>query len=442
MKIQLSDHFTYKKLIRFTFPSIVMMLFTSIYSVVDGLFISNVVGETAFASINLIFPYCMIFGAIGSLFGVGGSALVALVRGQGDDDRANRIFSMLIYAVIVLGIVLAIVSELFLPTAARLFGATGEMLHNCITYGRIMLFTLPAFMLQYGFQSFMITAERPQLGPLFTVVAGVTNMILDWLFIAVFRWGLVGAAAATCTGQCVGGIGPLCYFLFARKCPLKLVKTRFMPKEFLKAASNGTAECVTQLAMSVVSIVFNAQLLRYIGEYGVSAYGIIMYVNFFFVAVFLGYSMGVAPVFSYHYGTGLKEELQGLFRKSIIMLSIASVLLTALALLASHTVASFFAGYDEEFLAISTKALRLYSLGYIFAGINIFTFNLFAALNNGPLSGFLSALRTVVFQLIAVFVLPLFFGPDGIWLTMLVSDSCLMIISIIVLRRQQPRYGY
>ena len=440
MKIQLSDHFTYKKLIRFTFPSIVMMLFTSIYSVVDGLFISNVVGETAFASINLIFPYCMIFGAIGSLFGVGGSALVALVRGQGDDDRANRIFSMLIYAVIVLGIVLAIVSELFLPTAARLFGATGEMLHNCITYGRIMLFTLPAFMLQYGFQSFMITAERPQLGLLFTVVAGVTNMILDWLFIAVFRWGLVGAAAATCTGQCVGGIGTLCYFLFARKCPLKLVKTRFMPKEFLKAASNGTAECVTQLAMSVVSIVFNAQLLRYIGEYGVSAYGIIMYVNFFFVAVFLGYSMGVAPVFSYHYGTGLKEELQGLFRKSIIMLSIASVLLTALALLASHTVASFFAGYDEEFLA--TKALRLYSLGYIFAGINIFTFNLFAALNNGPLSGFLSALRTVVFQLIAVFVLPLFLGADGIWLTMLVSDSCLLIISIIVLRRQQPRYGY
>ena len=222
MKIQLSDHFTYRKLIRFTFPSIVMMLFTSIYSVVDGLFISNVVGETAFASINLIFPYCMIFGAIGSLFGVGGSALVALVRGQGDDERASRIFSMLIYAVIFLGIVLATVSELFLPAAARLFGATGAMLDNCITYGRILRFTLPAFMLQYGFQSFLITAERPQLGLLFTVAAGVTNMILDWLFIAVLRLGLIGAAAATCIGQCVGGIGPLCYFLFARKCPLKL----------------------------------------------------------------------------------------------------------------------------------------------------------------------------------------------------------------------------
>ena len=442
MKIQLSDHFSYKKLIQFTIPSIVMMLFTSIYGVVDGLFVSNVVGETAFASINLIMPYCMIFSAIGSLFGVGGSALVAMVKGQGKADKANSIFSMLVYSMIGIGIILGIIAQVFLPTAARLFGASEGMMDTCIAYGRIFLMTLPAFLLQYGFQSFLITAERPNLGLAFTAIAGVTNMILDWLFIVVFEWGVAGAAAATCIGQLVGGIGPLLYFIFARNCSLKLVRTRFMPREFLKAASNGAADCITNIAMSVVAIVFNWQLMRYIGEYGVSAYGIIMYVNFVFVAVYLGYAMGVAPVISYHYGTGEKEELQGLYKKSLVMIFVASLALTGIALLTARFIASIFAGYDPEFLAISTSALRLYSLSYFFAGINIFGSNLFAALNNGLISGILSGLRMFVFQLIAVFVLPLILGKDGIWLSMLAAELGVFIITLVVLKRQKARYGY
>ncbi|MBQ3404531.1 MAG: polysaccharide biosynthesis C-terminal domain-containing protein, partial [Oscillospiraceae bacterium] len=423
-------------------PSLVMMLFTSIDAVVDGLFISNIVGETACAALNLIYHSCMLFGAVGSLFGVGGSALVALVKGRGERERANRIFSMLVYSLIVLGLILTVLSQLLLPSAARFFGARGEMLDNCLLYARIFLISLPSFILQYAFQSFLITAERPDLGLAFTVAAGVTNMVLDWLFIAVFRWGVAGASAATCIGQCVGGIGPLLFFIFSRSSSLKLVKAEFMPREFLKSASNGASDFITNIAISLTSIVFNWQLLKYIGEYGVSAYGIIMYVDFVFVAVYLGYSMGVAPVISYHYGTGKKEELRGLFNKSVQLVILASVLLTALALISAKAVARVFAGYDPVFLSISTRALRLYSLSYIFAGINIFCSNLYAALNNGLISGTLSALRLFVFQLIAVYLLPLILGIDGIWLSKLSADLVVFVITLAVLVRQRPRYGY
>ncbi len=442
MKIQLSDHFTYKRLLRFTFPSIVMMLFTSIYSVVDGLFISNIVGETAFAAINLIFPYCMVFSALGSLFGVGGSALVAMVKGQGNDEKGNRIFSMLVWVMIVLGFILMGIAQLFLPAAARLLGATDAMYEISVLYGRIFLITLPAFLLQYGFHSFFITAEKPKLGLAFTVAAGVCNMILDWLFVAVFRWGVAGAAAATCIGQCVGGIGGLVYFIVKRDGALKLVKPSFMPRELGRSASNGMADCIANVAMSLVNMVFNLQLMKYLGEYGVAAFGIIMYVNFVFVAVYLGYSMGVAPVISFHYGAGNTDELKNLFKKSMIMVGAASLSLTALALLTARPVASVFAGYDEAFLTLSAHALRLYATSYILAGFNLFSSNLFAALNNGPVSGLLSGLRIFVFQIAAVLLLPLLFGSDGIWLSMLAAELCVTIVTLAVLGKFRKRYGY
>ena len=442
MKIQLSDHFTYKRLLRFTFPSIVMMLFTSIYSVVDGLFISNIVGETAFAAINLIFPYCMVFSALGSLFGVGGSALVAMVKGQGNDEKGNRIFSMLVWVMIVLGFILMGIAQLFLPAAARLLGATDAMYEISVLYGRIFLITLPAFLLQYCFHSFFITAEKPKLGLAFTVAAGVCNMILDWLFVAVFRWGVAGAAAATCIGQCVGGIGGLVYFIVKRDGALKLVKPAFMPRELGRSASNGMADCIANVAMSLVNMVFNLQLMKYLGEYGVAAFGIIMYVNFVFVAVYLGYSMGVAPVISYHFGAGNREELRGLFKKSMLMVAVASLALTALALATARPVASVFAGYDPAFLDISVRALRLYSLSYFLAGFNMFSSNLFAALNNGPVSGLLSGLRIFVFQIAAVLLLPLAFGSDGIWLAMLAAELCVLAVTLAVLAKYRVRYGY
>ncbi len=442
MKIQLSDHFTYKRLLRFTFPSIVMMLFTSIYSVVDGLFISNIVGETAFAAINLIFPYCMVFSALGSLFGVGGSALVAMVKGQGNDEKGNRIFSMLVWVMIVLGFILMGLAQLFLPAAARLLGATDAMYEISVLYGRIFLITLPAFLLQYGFHSFFITAEKPKLGLAFTVAAGVCNMILDWLFVAVFRWGVAGAAAATCIGQCVGGVGGLLYFIVKRDGALKLVKPAFMPRELGRSASNGMADCIANVAMSLVNMVFNLQLMKYLGEYGVAAFGIIMYVNFVFVAVYLGYSMGVAPVISFHFGAGNTDELKGLFKKSMVMVGVASLTLTALALLTARPVASVFAGYDEVFLTLSAHALRLYAISYILAGFNLFSSNLFAALNNGPVSGLLSGLRIFVFQIAAVLLLPLFLGSDGIWLSMLAAEFCVTLVTLFVLAKERKRYGY
>ncbi len=442
MKIQLSDHFTYKSLLRFTVPPIMMMLFTSIYGVVDGLFVSNVVGETAFASINLVLPYCMLFGSVGSLFGVGGSALIALVKGQGDDERADRIFTLLIYAMLVSGVFFMLLAQLLLPAAVRFLGASAEMERISVRYGRIFLLGLPAFLLQYGFQSFLITAERPKLGLLFTVAAGVSNMILDWLFIAVFHWGVAGAAAATCTGQLIGGVGPLLFFLFSRSSSLKLVRTRFMGGVLLKSASNGMADFITNVAISLVNMVFNWQLMKYLGELGVSAYGIIMYMSFVFVAVFLGYSMGVAPVISYHFGAGDYPELRNLFGKSVCLILISSLTLTCVALLSARQIASVFAGYDAAFLALSTRALRLYSLRYFFSGLNTFGSSLFAALNDGRIAGLLSGLRMFVFQLLAVMLLPLIFGGNGIWLSMLFSDVCVFLLTSFVVLKKRGKYHY
>ena len=442
MQIRLSDHFSYGRLLRFALPSIFMTLFTSIYSVVDGLFISNVVGETAFAAINLIMPYCMIFSSVGSVFGVGGSALVAKIKGEGDKERANRIFTLLIWTMFALGLLLTAAAELLLPFAARRMGATDQLMGSCMVYARVFLVTQSAFFLQYGLQPLMITAERPRIGLLFTVAAGVTNMILDWLFIAVFGWGVAGAAAASCAGQCIGGFGPVIYLAVAKDCPLKLVKTGFMPRELLKAAGNGASEGITNVAMSLVNMVYNFQLMKYIGEYGVSAFGVIMYVNFVFVAVYIGYSMGTAPVFSFHYGAGSTDELKSLFRKSLILVITFSVTLTTLAIVTAKGIAAIFAGYDEEFLLITTKALRMYALSYFFAGVNIFGANLFAALNDGLTAGILSGLRIFVFQLAAIFALPLIVGSDGIWLAMPFAECCVLVVTVIALIRGKERFDY
>lgn len=440
--IHLSDHFNYRKLMSFSLPSIAMMLFTSIYGVVDGFFISNYVGETAFAAVNLILPYCMIFGAAGSLIGVGGSALVAMIRGQGNGEKANQVFSMLVYFLILLGFILEAAAQILLPLAARRMGATEVLYPICIRYGRIYLLTLPALQLQFAFQSFLINAERPRLGLLFTVTAGIGNMILDWLLVGILKLDVEGAAAATCAGQCFGGIGPLLFFILSGSSPLKLGKTGFMPRELLKALSNGSADFITNIAMSLVNMVFNLQLMKYIGEYGVSAYGIIMYVNFIFISVFLGFSMGVAPVFSYHFGADDREEVKSLFRKSVVLMGVFSLVLTGLAEVFAGDLAGIFASYDEQFLALSTKALRLYSISYIFAGIDVFASGLFAALNNGAVSGMLSALRLFVFQLSAVLLLPLVLGSDGIWMAMPLSEVLVLMVTVVVLIRNRSRYHY
>lgn len=442
MKIQLSDHFTTPRLLQFVFPSIVMMIFTSIYGVVDGLFVSNYVGKTPFAAVNLIMPFLMIMGAVGFMFGTGGSAVVSQALGEGKPAKANQYFSMMVYVVIGSGIVLTLAGLLFLRPIAAIFGASGEMLDNCVVYGRIILCTLTAFMLQNVFQSFLVTAERPQLGLAVTVAAGVTNMLLDFVFIAVFHWGIVGAAAATAASQLIGGLIPFVYFLRPNTSKLRLVKTKLNAHILGKTCINGSSELMTNISMSLVNILYNFQLIHYIGEDGVAAYGIIMYVSFIFAAIFIGYSIGSTPIIGYHYGAGNHAELKGLLRKSFCLITLWNIVLTVLAILTAQPLAKIFVGYDIGLTELTTRALVLYSLSFLFMGYNIFGSAFFTALGNGVVSAAISFLRTLLFQIAAVLILPLLLGIDGIWLAIVAAELLALIITVYFFIRKKDDYHY
>lgn len=442
MKIQLSDHFTTPRLLRFVFPSIIMMIFTSIYGVVDGLFVSNYVGKTPFAAVNLIMPFLMIMGAVGFMFGTGGSAVVSQALGEGKPDKANQYFSMMVYVVIGSGAVLTLAGLVLLRPIAAAFGASGTMLDYCVVYGRIILCTLTAFMLQNVFQSFLVTAERPQLGLAVTVAAGVTNMLLDFLFIAVLGWGIVGAAAATAVSQLIGGLVPLVYFARPNTSRLALVKTSLNMRILGKTCINGSSELMTNISMSLVNILYNFQLMRYIGEDGVAAYGIIMYVSFIFAAIFIGYSIGSAPIIGYHYGAGNHEELKGLLRKSLCLVTLWNIALTALAVLTAQPLAKVFVGYDDGLSALTARALALYSLSFLFMGYNIFGSAFFTALGNGVASAAISFLRTLLFQVAAVLLLPLLLGIDGIWLAIVAAELLALIVTAFFFVRKKDDYHY
>ena len=442
MKIQLSEHFTYKKLIKFTLPTIMMMIFTSIYGVVDGLFVSNIVGSNAFASINLMMPALMIIGTIGFMFGTGGSAIISKTLGEGNKEKANKYFSMIIYLEIILGIIFASIGLLTIEPVARFLGATKEMMTDCVTYGRILLIGITAFILQNSFQSFMVVAEKPKFGLYISIISGVTNMVLDFVFIYLCRWGVTGAAIATIASQFVGAIIPTIYFARKNDSILKLGKTRFKLSPIIKACTNGSSEMVTNLSLSLVSILFNMQLMEVAGANGVSAYGIIMYVGFLFVGTYLGYSIGSAPLISYHYGANNKEELKNLLNKSIKLLSIIAVIMTVFAEIFAKTFANIFVSYDKELLELTINALRLYSLSYIISWFNIFASSFFTALNNGFISAFISFLRTLVFQVITILVLPTIWGINGIWLSVGVAEIFAIIISIICFIKNKRKYEY
>lgn len=443
MKIQLSDHFTIKKLLRFVFPCIIMMIFTSIYGVVDGLFVSNYVGKTSFAAVNLIMPFLMILGALGFMFGTGGSAIVAQTLGEGKKEKANEYFSLIVYIVIISGAVLTIAGLLFLPKIASALGAEGEMLSDCILYGRIILLSLIAYMLQNVFQSFLVTAERPKLGLIFTIIAGFTNIILDYLFIAVFNFGLAGAAIATAASQIAGGIAPFIYFLSKRNTSLlRLTKTNFDGNLLLKTCINGSSELMTNISMSLVNMLYNFQLMRYIGEDGIAAYGVIMYVNFIFAAIFIGYSIGSAPVIGYHYGAGNYHELKNLFRKSILLILIWNILLTLLAIASANLLSGIFVGYDATLQELTRHGFILYSLAFLVMGINIFGSAFFTALGNGAVSAAISFLRTLLFQIISVLILPLLLGIDGIWLSIVAAEGMSLFVTLFFLIRYRKFYHY
>lgn len=442
MKIKLSDHFTYSKLLRFVFPSIIMMVFTSIYGVVDGLFVSNFAGKTAFASINLVMPFVMILGGIGFMIGTGGTALVSKVLGEGKKEKANEIFTMMIIFTLLLGALLSVIGVISMPWVAKFLGATEEMMADCVIYGRIVTGFTVTFMLQNVFQSFLIAAEKPKLGLLATVLAGIANMALDAIFIIVFKWGVAGAAIATGLSQCVGGIFPLIYFSRKNSSLLRLTKTKLEIKPILNACGNGSSELMSNISSSVVSMIYNFQLMKYVGEDGVSAYGVLMYVQFIFVAIYIGYAIGCAPITGYHFGARNHNELKNMLRKSSFLSAVSGVVLTILAILLSSPLAKLFVGYDKELYELTRHAFRLFAYSFLLAGFNIFTSSFFTALNNGAVSAAISFMRTLIFQTSSVLILPIFLGVDGIWWAITVAEFFAFILSLIFLFAKRKKYNY
>lgn len=442
MKIQLSDHFTYNRILRFVFPSIAMMVFTSIYGIVDGFFVSNFVGKTSFAAINLIMPFIMLMSAVGFVLGTGGSALVGKTLGEQKPDLANRYFSMIVYAGIILGAVVSGIGVLFMRPMAVFFGAEGQLLHDCVLYGNLCMISMTFFTLQSMFQNLFVTAEKPNFGFYVTVVAGVANMVLDLLFIPIFHWGLAGAAMATVISETLGGIIPLIYFARKNTSLLRLTRTSFYASAFGKTCVNGLSEMVSTLSVSFVSMLFNFQLMRFAGEDGVAAYGVMMYVNFIYMAIFFGYAMGIAPVISYHFGAQNHDELKNLFTKSVKLITISGVSLTALALALTVPLCKLFVGYDTGLYELTKHGYMILAFSFLLFGFNIFGSDFFTALNNGVVSAILSFSRIFIFRASAVLILPIILGLDGVWISAIVSEVLAMILTVIVLIAKKEQYHY
>ena len=444
MNIRLSDHFTYGKLFRFTLPSVAMMIFTSIYGVVDGFFISNFVGETPFAAINFIMPFIMILGSFGFMFGTGGSALISKTMGEGDMARAKRLFSMLTYVSLITGALIAVLGIIFVRPLASALGAEGEMLDYCTTYARIILAAIPAFMLQQEYQSFFITAEKPQMGLFTTIAAGVTNMLLDAAFIAGLGWGVEGAALATAISQAVGALIPIIYFSLPNSSLLRLGAPYFDGKALLKTCTNGSSELMSNAAMSLVGMLYNIQLMRYAGEAGVAAYGVMMYVGMIFVAIFIGYAIGTAPVIGFHFGAKNSSELKSLLKKSLVITAVISVTMLVLGIILARPLSLIFMSASPETLELTVHGFKIFSFQFLFCGIAIFGSSFFTALNNGLISAVMSFIRTLVFQLAAVLLLPLIWTPaiDGIWFSVVVAELSAAALTVSFIIANKKKYGY
>ena len=443
MDIRLSDHFTYQKLWRFTAPSIAMIIFISIYSTIDSLFISNFVGPTAFAAIGVIFPFLMILGAFGFMVGAGGNALVAKTLGEKHPKKANELFSLIVYSTFIIGSVFALIGLFLLKPIISFLGVEGSTLtQNCLTYAYILIPGTPIVMFQFLFHSLFITAERPKLGLLFTILAGATNIVLDAVFILGFHWEIAGAAWATIISQLVGGAGPLLYFALPNKSPLRLGKTKLYFGALIKAYTNGMSEFFSHISASFIATLYNYQLLKLMGESGVVAFGVISHVNFLFLAIFLGYSSGSAPIVSYHYGARNPTELQNLFKKSMTLIACAGLCLFLIAESSARLLADIFVSYDPQLLDIATHAFRIYAVSFLIAGFNIYASAFFTALNNGVVSAVIAVSRLCVFKCLSILILPIFFGVTGIWCASIVAEASALMVSLYYLTTLKTKYRY
>ncbi len=440
--IELSEHFTYRKLLKFTFPSIIMLVVSSVYGVIDGLFVSNCLGKTPFTAVNFIFPYLMILSSIGFMFGTGGSALIAKTMGEGNHKKANEIFSLLVYVSLGCGVVLMILGIASIRAVSSFLGAEGQLLEDSVTYGGIYLLGLPGCVLQYEFQCFCATAGKPKMGLYVTVAAGVTNLVLDALFVVVLPWGLVGAAVASALSQCVGGFCPILYFARKNKSLLRLTKTKYDGKALMRACCNGASELLNNVSMSLVSVLYNVQLIRYIGEDGVAAYGVLMYVTLVFLAIFIGFSVGTAPIISYQYGAQNHRELKGLLKKSLVIIGISSFAMFLSGELLARPLSRLYTGYDAGLFQITLHGFLIYSFSFLFSGLAIFGSAFFTALNNGVVSALISTLRTLGFQVVTVLIFPLIWKEDGIWLSIVMAELLAALVAVIFLACKRKKYQY
>lgn len=442
MTAEFSGEFNTRRLLKYAVPSIVMMVFTSIYSVVDGFFVSNFAGKTPFAAVNLIMPYLMILGCVGFMFGTGGSALIAKTLGQGDRKKANEIFSFVVVACFITGVILAILGIVALPAVAKALKAEGRLYDDALLYARIILAALPFYVLQYEFQCLFACAGKPKLGLHVTVAAGVTNMVLDALFCAVFPWGIAGAAAATAVSQFIGGVVPIIYFVRKNTSILQLGRFRFDGKVLLKTCTNGSSELMSNISASIVSMLYNLQLMKYLGENGIAAYGVLMYVSMIFQAVFIGYAVGTSPVVAYKYGEDDRDELHCLLRRSIRVIAVFAIAMFAVGELLASPLAKIFVSYDKELMELTVHAFRIFSFSFLFSGFAIYGSSFFTALNDGLTSALISFLRTLVFQVAAVLLFPLILDVEGIWLSIVAAEVMAVICTVLFLIGKRKKYGY
>ena len=441
-EIRLSDHFTYGRILRFTFPSIIMMIVISIYGVVDGFFVSNYVGKTPFAAVNFIMPFLMIPMAVGFMIGGGGSALISCTLGEQQPEKANRIFSLLVYFSIALGIVITITFQILLRPVAIAMGASGQLLNDCVRYGRIIILGIPFNILQMEFQTFFVTAEKPRLGLWATIGSGVTNVVLDFLLVAALPLGLTGAAIATTLSQVVGGVVPIVYFSCKNTSLLQIGKTNYDGSALIRTCTNGCSELLSNISMSIVNMLYNVQLLNVAGENGVAAYGAIMYVNLLFLSAFIGHIIGTSPVIGYHYGAQNHKELRSILQKSLVIIGGFSVAMVAMSIGFARPLSLIFVGYDRELLDMTIHGFIIFSASFMFVGYAMFFSSFFTALGDGLTSAIISFMRTLVFQIAAVLLLPLIWGIDGIWWSISVAEAAAVAVGLLFLFIKQKKFHY
>ena len=440
--VDMSAHFTTLQLLKYAAPSMAMMVFTSIYGVVDGFFVSNFAGSTAFAAVNFIMPFIMILCSVGFMVGTGGSALIASAAGEGDVPRANSYFCKLVTFTFMVGIVVAVFGFFFARPLAQLMGATGIMLDLSEIYARISMISLPFYMLQCLFQAFFNTAGKPKVGFVVTLCAGCTNIVLDIVFVGILGFGVEGAAAATVCSEFIGGGVSLIYF--TRKNPTPYTYRPVLPNPRLigRTCINGSSEMVANIAMSLVGMVYNIQLLRLLGENGVSAYGVIMYVSLLFSAIFIGYEIACSPLMSFQNGAGNTCEKRSLFKKSMLIISVASVILFVIGESCAYPIAYIFTGYNQDLCDLTVMAFRMYACSFLFMGIAMYGSAFFTSLENGLISAIISFVRTLVCELGAVIILPYLFGAQAIWLSFVVAEIVAALLSGLLIVAFSRKYGF